>query len=68
MNRYEIYLFLHVASVITWVGGGLGITIQGYRADRARDAGSLKRIVDEAGALSTRVFIPASLATLLSGS
>ena len=67
MSRYELLLFLHIASAITWLGAGLYVQFIASRAQRARDFDNLARIAREVGAASNAYFIPASLATLLFG-
>src|SRR3712207_9260960 len=67
MDRYEVYLFFHVASVIVWLGAGVGLTIQALRAERARDNAALKKLPDDAVPLSNYVFTPAALATPVFG-
>ncbi len=67
MSRYELLLLLHVSSAIIWLGAGFLVTVLVLGAERAGDR------VKEAGHhqdiawLAPRLFIPASLATLVFG-
>ena len=67
MSRYELLVFLHVTSVIVWLGAGFLIALLVFGAasagDRAREAGYHRDV----GWLAPRLFIPSSLATLVLG-
>lgn len=67
MTRYEILLFFHIAFAIIWLGAGFVLLLQGSRAERAKDEAAVKRIFDDVTGLSTLLFIPASLLTLVFG-
>lgn len=67
MTRYEIFLFLHISAAIIWIGSGFLLNVQGARADRRRDHEGIRRVLDDAGSLANVVFIPASLAALVTG-
>ncbi len=65
MAVYNVFKFLHVISVVTWVGGGIMMQALAMRA-RA----SSTRIVDfaqDAAWTGNHVFMPASFATLIFG-
>jgi uncharacterized membrane protein len=64
---YDLVKFLHVSSVIVWIGAGVGLVILGIAADRANDRDALARIVGHVIFMAPRVFIPASGSTLLFG-
>jgi uncharacterized membrane protein len=67
MTLYEFLLALHVIAAIIWLGAGFVLALQVFAAERA---GAHDRVVDhhaDVDWLSTRLFIPASLATLLLG-
>jgi hypothetical protein len=50
-----------------WLGSGLLLHVQAFRAERADDSEGLRRINADAANLSESLFIPASLATLAFG-
>jgi uncharacterized membrane protein len=67
MTRYELFLFLHVAAAIIWLGAGFLFAMLVWHAikegDRQREAGYHQ----EVGYMAPRLFIPASFATLVFG-
>ena len=67
MSRQEIYLFVHVAAAVLWVGGGSLITLMGHRAISAGDRDRTRVVVQEAAWLGQRLFIPASVVLLVMG-
>ena len=67
MSRQEIYLFIHVAAAVVWVGGGILLTIMGSRAISAGDRDRTRVVVQEAAWLGQRYFIPASVVVLVMG-
>src|SRR3712207_4405373 len=67
MSRQEIYLFIHIAAAVVWVGGGTLLTIMGLRAVAAADRERTRVVVQEAAQLAQRLFIPASLVVLVMG-
>lgn len=64
VSRYDVWLFLHVTSVIVWLGTGTTLALIGIYAQRARDAAIGERLGAIAAWFGPRVFAPASLATL----
>lgn len=65
--RYEILLFLHVATAIVWLGGAMVIQFFAFRAERATDPLEMQRVASDAEWLAVRLFVPASLAVLVFG-
>lgn len=67
MTRYELLTFLHIAAAVIWLGAGFVIAVLVYGATKSgeheREAGYHRDV----GWLAPRLFIPASLATLLLG-
>jgi uncharacterized membrane protein len=67
MDLYLILKFLHVAAAVVWLGGGFSLlvlaTVQAEKADPAR----LLAIVGQVAYVGPRVFLPASIITLLTG-
>jgi uncharacterized membrane protein len=67
MDLYLLFKFLHVASVIVWLGAGAALLFLGIAAERAPDREQFGRVLDQVNFMAPRVFIPASGATLLFG-
>jgi uncharacterized membrane protein len=67
MTRYELLLFLHVTSVIIWLGAGFLFAVLVFGAERAGDAQKEASHHQDAGWLATRLFIPASFSSLVFG-
>jgi uncharacterized membrane protein len=67
MSRYELYLFIHIAAAVVWVGGGLMTFILGARASRAGDEMKMKGLVDDMAVLSKKFFVPSSLIVVIAG-
>src|SRR5688500_4694128 len=67
MTRYELLVFLHVAAVIIWIGAGFLIALLVFGAERAGDRIREAGYHRDVGWLAPRLFIPASMATLVFG-
>ncbi len=67
MDLYSIFLFLHIASAIVWIGAGFGLVILGIAAQRANDEAASMAIVRNVVFMAPRVFMPSSIATLIFG-
>lgn len=67
MTTYEILLFLHVALAIVWLGSGLLLSVLGSRAEAMNDLERIKGLLEDSDWLTTRLFIPSSLAVLVLG-
>ena len=67
MSWYGLFLTLHIVAAIIWLGDVFIMQVQALRAERAKDADGLKRIVDDSVALGNILFIPSSLAVLIFG-
>ena len=67
MSRYELYLFIHIAAAIVWLGGGLFSFILGARANRMNDHVRMRGIVDDLAVLAKLIFIPAGLIVVAMG-
>jgi hypothetical protein len=63
MTHYQLWVFLHVASVIVWLGAGTTVALATLYAQRAADQ-PLEAMTGFAGWLGPRVFAPSSLAAL----
>ncbi len=67
MDAYNLVKFLHILSAVVWVGAGVGLVILGIAADQRPDKQELVRIIRNVMFMAPRVFMPASLATLVLG-
>jgi uncharacterized membrane protein len=67
VSRYELLVFLHVACAIVWLGAGLLMSVLELKASRSGDPAAMGRIGGDNEWLAPRLFIPASLLTLLFG-
>lgn len=67
MDWYSICKFLHIVAAIVWLGGALIMVILGMAADRARDDKDIVAIVLKVAWAAERVYVPASMATLVFG-
>jgi uncharacterized membrane protein len=67
MNRYEFYLFVHVAAAIVWIGAAFLLQVLALQADRARSDAALKKVVEDTVALAKVLFIPSSLTLFVFG-
>ena len=62
MTRYSLLVFLHVASVIVWLGTGTTLAFVTIYARRARDAVVLEQLGALVAWMGPRALAPASLA------
>jgi uncharacterized membrane protein len=67
VTYYEALLFLHVLAAIVWVGGGIAVQFIVVRAEQTRNGAFMQALGDSSDWLAKRLFIPASLATLVLG-
>lgn len=67
MEWYLFIKFLHVTSAIIWLGGALVMVMLGMKAERAKNDAELVVIVQQVAWAAERVYVPASIATLLFG-
>ena len=67
MTWYEFWLFLHVLGAIVWIGGAVAIQVFGILTKRAADPAKTSFFVGNASFAVLRVFLPASLAVIVSG-
>jgi uncharacterized membrane protein len=64
---YEIFLALHVLGAVTWIGGGITMSVLMERARRADDTARVAGLVSDSEWMGTRFFLPASLVLLAAG-
>jgi len=67
MSRYEIYLTFHVLMAIVWLGGGLTMSVIGWRISLTNDGRAMATFAKSAEWIGNRIFVPASLALLALG-
>jgi len=67
MDLYSLFKFLHISSAVIWVGGGFVLVLLGMVADRRADKPEFAHVVQNVIFLSTRFFIPVSLAAFVFG-
>jgi uncharacterized membrane protein len=67
MTSYELLLFLHIAAAIIWLGAGFLIAVLILGAERAGEGMKEAGYHRDVGWLAPRLFIPASMATLIFG-
>jgi uncharacterized membrane protein len=67
MSGYEVLKFLHVAAVIAWVGGGIGITVLQLRVAAAGDRAGLMSIGRQMETLGKLYYSPLAIVTLVTG-
>jgi uncharacterized membrane protein len=66
VSSAEIFKFLHIVSVIVWVGGGVMMQALALRSFKAGPEATL-HFAQDAAWTGNRVFMPASFATLIFG-
>ena len=67
MDWYSLVKLLHVTAALLWVGGGFALTVLAVRSDMAGDVDGTLGAMKAVGVLGNRLFMPASLVTLLFG-
>ena len=67
MTWYELWLFLHVLAVITWVGGAGAVQVFGVLTRRAADPQKTAFFAGNLSWIVTRVFLPSAVITFLTG-
>lgn len=67
MSSYEFLLLLHVIAVIVWLGTAAGMDLLWLRAARTREPAEMAKMGELQEWLTPRLFIPASLASLVLG-
>jgi hypothetical protein len=64
---YKTLMAVHVLMAVTWVGGGLMLTMQAEKAKRSRDNQEFVKVAMSAEFWATRVFIPSAFILLACG-
>jgi uncharacterized membrane protein len=66
MTAYELYVFMHVAGAVVWIGSAFLMALLELRASAARDPGRAVGFARDAEWLGLRLFLPANLVVLAS--
>jgi uncharacterized membrane protein len=64
---YFLFKALHVLAAVTWVGGGLAMTLLAIRTERSGDVNRLLDLGEHADWIGSKVFVPATLFVLATG-
>jgi uncharacterized membrane protein len=67
VSRYEIFLTFHVLMAIVWLGGGLAVTVLGWRLSRESDARAMIGFTRNVEWIGNRIYAPAALILLTLG-
>jgi len=59
--------FLHVLGAITWVGGGVMLSVIGMRVRQSENAGLIREFVKTLSYAGLRILAPAMVTVLISG-
>jgi uncharacterized membrane protein len=67
VTLYELLLFVHIASVVTWVGGNITVQLVALRALASGEPARMAGIAADADWIGKRVYTPAALLVLGAG-
>ena len=67
MTWYEFWLFLHLSSVVVWIGGAVMAQVFGVLTQRARNPVESAAYGRNMGWVATSVFLPSSIVVILTG-
>jgi len=67
MSRYELWLFLHVAAAMVWIGGATAGQVFAALAKRSGDPARTAAFGRDIGFVGRYVFLPASLVVFVTG-
>jgi uncharacterized membrane protein len=67
MSGYDLLKFLHIAAVIAWVGGAIGITVLQARIGAAGDRPALLSIGRQMDRFGKTYYAPLAILTLVTG-
>jgi uncharacterized membrane protein len=67
MDFVSLLKFIHISAAVLWVGGGIAMLLGGLLLARTRPADDQMAHIRTVALLGPRLFMPASLLTLLSG-
>jgi uncharacterized membrane protein len=64
---YEILKLLHISGAIVWIGAIITLEYLFTQAESARDAQGIRRLISFNAWLTKRLYVPASLSTIIFG-
>ncbi len=67
MSGYDLLVFLHVSAAIVWLGAGFVLAVLVFGAERSGERGREAGYHRDVGWLAPRLYIPASVSTLVLG-
>lgn len=67
MDLYSLLLFAHIAFAIVWLGSGVLLQVLASRFDREDDAVALEKMFGATASLAHSLFMPSSLAVIITG-
>ena len=67
MTSYELWLFLHIAGAIVWIGGAVVAQVLGVLAKRSNDPQRAAALGRDMAFIGPRVFMPAAIVVLVTG-
>jgi uncharacterized membrane protein len=67
MTWYELFLFLHIAMAVVWVGGGFFLQMLALRILGSKDEARVAAFAGDIEVLGLRIFTPSSVVLLLTG-
>jgi uncharacterized membrane protein len=67
VTSYELWLFLHISAAMVWIGGATVAQIFGVLAQRSGDPAQSAAFGRSMGFIGPKIFMPASIAVLVTG-
>jgi uncharacterized membrane protein len=67
VTSYELWLFLHISAAMVWIGGATVAQIFGILAQRSGDPAQSAAFGRSMGFIGPKIFMPASIAVLVTG-
>ncbi|MGQ0565271.1 MAG: DUF2269 family protein [Gemmobacter sp.] len=67
MELYVTLKFLHLAAAVVWLGGGSAMVLLGTILSRRNDPEGFMALIGHVAVAGPRIFMPASVATLVTG-
>lgn len=67
MTWYELWLFLHIAAAIVWIGGAATAQVFAVLAKRSGDPARTLAFGRDISFVGSRIFLPASIVVLVTG-
>jgi len=67
VTSYELWLFLHISSVVVWIGGGVLGQVFGVLTQRAKNPVESAAYGRNMGWVANRVLLPSSIVVILTG-